>query len=46
MSVHSLLLIAALILFVLEALSSRMHFKSPVHLLGAGLACLAAAYLV
>ena len=46
MSVHTLLLIAAVILFILEALGSRMKFRAPFGLLGAGLACFAAASLV
>ena len=46
MSVHTLLLIAAVILFILEALGSRMKFRAPFGLLGAGLACFAAAFLL
>jgi hypothetical protein len=46
MTLHTILLIAALILFILEALGKRVPFKSPVGMLGAGLACLTAAYLV
>ena len=45
MSLHTLFLIIALICFILEALGSRMSFKAPVGLLGAGLAFLTAAFL-
>jgi hypothetical protein len=45
MSLSKLFLIAALICFVLEALGSRMKFRAPFGLLGAGLAFLTASYL-
>jgi hypothetical protein len=45
MPIHTLLLIVAVILFLLEAFGSRMRFKAPFGMLGAGLACLAAAFL-
>jgi len=45
MSLHTLLLIIALICFILEALGSRMRFRAPFGLLGAGLAFLTAAFL-
>jgi hypothetical protein len=45
MSLHKLLLIAALILFVLEALGRRTPIKAPFGMLGAGLACLTAAFI-
>jgi hypothetical protein len=38
MSLSKLFLIVALICFILEALGNRVGFKSPVGLLGAGLA--------
>ena len=45
MSLHTLFLIIALICFVIEARGSRMSFKAPFGLLGAGLAFLTAAFL-
>ncbi|HEY9288642.1 MAG TPA: hypothetical protein VIT43_11545 [Candidatus Dormibacteraeota bacterium] len=45
MSLSKLLLIIALICFVLEALGSRMRFRAPFGLLGAGLAFLTASFL-
>jgi hypothetical protein len=45
MSLRTLFLIIALICFVIEALGSRMSFKAPFGLLGAGLAFLTAAFL-
>lgn len=45
MPLHNLLLIVALILFLLEAFGSRMKFRAPFGMLGAGLACFAAAFL-
>lgn len=45
MSLSKLLLIAALICFILEALGSRIKFRAPFGLLGAGLAFLTASYL-
>lgn len=45
MSLSKLLLVIALICFILEALGSRMSFKAPFGLLGAGLAFLTAAFL-
>jgi hypothetical protein len=44
-SLHNLLLIAALILFVLEALGKRTPIKAPFGMLGGGLACLTAAFI-
>ncbi|MDQ6884353.1 MAG: hypothetical protein M3077_09005 [Candidatus Dormibacteraeota bacterium] len=38
MTIGKLFLIVALVCFVLEALGSRMKFRAPVGLLGAGLA--------
>jgi hypothetical protein len=45
MSLSKLFLIVALICFILEALGNRVGFKSPVGLLGAGLAFWVAAQL-
>lgn len=45
MSLRTLLLIIALICFILEALGSRMRFRAPFGLLGAGLAFLTASFL-
>ena len=45
MSLSKLLLIIALICFILEALGSRMRFRAPFGLLGAGLAFFAASFL-
>ena len=45
MSLKTLLLILALICFGLEALGSRMRFRAPFGLLGAGLAFLTASFL-
>lgn len=45
MSLSKLLLIIALICFILEALGSRMRFRAPFGLLGAGLAFLTASFL-
>ena len=45
MSLKTLLLIIALICFILEALGSRMRFRAPFGLLGAGLAFLTASFL-
>ena len=46
MSLKTILLLAAVILFILEALGSRVKFRAPFGLLGAGLACFAASFLV
>ncbi|HYM51532.1 MAG TPA: hypothetical protein VET65_13310 [Candidatus Limnocylindrales bacterium] len=46
MSIHTLLLLAAVILFILEALERRIKVRAPFGLLGAGLACFAAASLL
>jgi hypothetical protein len=45
LSLSKILLIIALICFILEALGSRTGFKSPVGLLGAGLAFFTASFL-
>jgi hypothetical protein len=45
MPIRTLLLIVAVILFLLEAFGSRMRFRAPFGMLGAGLACFAAAFL-
>ena len=45
MSLSKIFLIVALILFILEALSSRIKMKFGFGLLGAGLAFLTASYL-
>ncbi|HEX3628999.1 MAG TPA: hypothetical protein VHW91_00895 [Candidatus Dormibacteraeota bacterium] len=45
MSLSKLFLVIALICFILEAIGSRMSFKAPFGLLGAGLAFLTAAFL-
>ncbi|TMD16089.1 MAG: hypothetical protein E6J00_01325 [Chloroflexi bacterium] len=45
MPIRTILLIVAVILFLLEALGSRMRFRAPFGMLGAGLACFAAAFL-
>ena len=45
MSLAKIFLIIALICFILEALGSRMRFRAPFGLLGAGLAFLTAALL-
>ncbi len=45
MSLRNLLLVIALICFILEALGSRMRFRAPFGLLGAGLAFLTASFL-
>lgn len=45
MSIKTLLLVIALICFILEALGSRMRFRAPFGLLGAGLAFLTASFL-
>ena len=45
MSIKTLLLVIALICFILEALGSRMRFRAPFGLLGAGLAFLSASFL-
>jgi hypothetical protein len=45
MSLSKLLLVIALICFILEALGSRMRFRAPFGLLGAGLAFLTASFL-
>ena len=45
LNLHSLLLIIALICFIIEALGSRVRFRAPFGLLGAGLAFLTAAFL-
>ncbi|MEO6798164.1 MAG: hypothetical protein ABI401_02105 [Candidatus Dormibacter sp.] len=45
MSLSKLFLIVALICFILEALGSRMKFRSPFGLLGAGLAFFTASFL-
>jgi len=46
MSLSKLFLIVALICFILEALGKRVPFKSPVGLLGAGLAFWVASQLL
>jgi hypothetical protein len=46
MSIHTILLLAAVILFILEALGSRIKIKAGFSLLAAGLACFAAAFLI
>ena len=45
MSLKTILLVIALICFIVEALGSRVRFRAPVGLLGAGLAFLTAAFL-
>ncbi len=45
MSLHTILLILALICFILEALGSRMRFRAPFGLIGAGLAFLTAGHI-
>ena len=45
MSLKTILLVIALICFILEAIGSRVRFRAPVGLLGAGLAFLTAAFL-
>lgn len=45
MSLHTILLILALICFILEALASRMRFRAPFGLMGAGLALLTAGHI-
>jgi hypothetical protein len=46
LNLHSILLIIAVILFALEALGSRMRFRAPFGILGAGLFCFALSFLV
>ncbi len=46
MSLHTILLLAAVVLFVLDAAGRRAPFKAPFGMLGAGAACFAAAFLV
>lgn len=45
MSIKTILLVIALICFIIEALGSRMRFRAPFGLLGAGLAFFTAAFL-
>ena len=45
MSLKTILLVIALICFIIEALGSRVRFRAPFGLLGAGLAFLTAAFL-
>jgi hypothetical protein len=45
LSLKTILLVIALICFILEAIGSRVRFRAPVGLLGAGLAFLTAAFL-
>lgn len=44
-NLHTILLVAAVILFVLDALGSRIKIRAGFGLLAAGLACFAAASL-
>jgi hypothetical protein len=46
MTIQKLFLIAALVCFVLEALSGRMKIRAPFSLLGAGLAFWVASGLI
>jgi hypothetical protein len=46
LNLHSILIIVAVILFVIEALGSRVRFRAPFGILGAGLACFALAHIV
>jgi hypothetical protein len=45
LSLKTILLVIALICFIIEALGSRVRFRAPFGLLGAGLAFLTAAFL-
>lgn len=46
MSVHLLLLWIAVIVFVIDALGSRVRFRSPVGLLAIGLALFALSFIL
>jgi len=46
MSIHTILLLAAVILFILDALGGMIKIKVGFGMLAAGLACFAAAFLI
>ncbi len=46
MTIRTILLLAAVILFILDALGSRIKIKAGFGMLAAGLACFAAAFLI